>query len=211
MTALTDTGNGMSEETAAHAFEPFYTTKPEGRGTGLGLSQVYGFVKQSGGHIKLYSEAGCGTTVKIYLPRSAATGDEQPAFSQPKAVAASQGESVLVVEDDPGVRTYSAEALATLGYDVLQASDGHAALRLLENNRNIALLFTDVGLPGLNGRLLAEEAQRRVPGLKVLYTTAYARNAIVHHGILDAGVDLLPKPFTIEALGRKLQQIVGDS
>jgi PAS domain S-box-containing protein len=209
--ALSDTGQGMSEEIMAHAFEPFYTTKPEGRGTGLGLSQVYGFVKQSGGHIKLYSEPGCGTTVKIYLPRSAATGDVETSVNRSKPVATSQGESVLVVEDDPGVRMYSAEALTTLGYDVLQAPDGHAALRLLENNPQIALLFTDVGLPGLNGRQLAEEAKHRLPDLRVLYTTAYARNAIVHHGILDAGVDLLPKPFTVEALGRKLQQMLRSS
>jgi len=208
MIALSDSGEGMFEETMAHAFEPFYTTKPEGKGTGLGLSQVYGFVKQSGGHIKLYSEVGCGTTVKIYLPRSTRTGEAELPVDRSRAVATSQGESVLLVEDDPGVRTYSAEALTTLGYDVLQASDGRAALRLLEENPEIALLFTDVGLPGFNGRRLAEEAKRRVPDLKVLYTTGYARNAIVHHGILDAGVDLLPKPFTVEALGRKLQQML---
>ncbi len=208
MIALSDSGEGMSEETMAHAFEPFYTTKPEGKGTGLGLSQVYGFAKQSGGHIKLYSELGCGTTVKIYLPRSTAAGQAQPSVSRSKAVATSQGESVLLVEDDPGVRMYSAEALTALGYDVLQASDAETALRLLEENPEIALLFTDVGLPGLNGRRLAEQAKRHVPDLKVLYTTGYARNAIVHQGILDAGVDLLPKPFTVEALGRKLQQML---
>jgi CheY-like chemotaxis protein len=208
MIALSDTGQGMSEEIMEHAFEPFYTTKPEGKGTGLGLSQVYGFVKQSGGHIKLYSETGFGTTVKIYLPRSATSGDAQPSVGRPKVVAAGGGTSVLLVEDDPGVRMYTVEALTTLGYEVLEASDSLTALRLLDENPQFALLFTDVGLPGLDGRWLAVEAKRRVPDLKILYTTGYARNAIVHHGILDAGVDLLPKPFTVEALGRKLQQIL---
>jgi PAS domain S-box-containing protein len=208
MIALSDTGQGMSDEVMEHAFEPFYTTKSVGKGTGLGLSQVYGFVKQSGGHIKLYSEAGFGTAIKIYLPRSTALGDAPPSVPRSRAVATSQSASVLLVEDDPGVRMYAAEALTTLGYEVLQASDSLTALCLLDENPKIALLFTDVGLPDLNGRRLAEEAQRRVPDLKILYTTGYARNAIVHHGILDAGVDLLPKPFTVEALGRKLQQIL---
>ncbi|MBV8590032.1 MAG: CHASE3 domain-containing protein, partial [Acetobacteraceae bacterium] len=175
MVALSDTGQGMSEQVMEHAFEPFYTTKPEGKGTGLGLSQVYGFVKQSGGHIKLYSEPGFGTTVKIYLPRSATPGDAQPSVGRPKVVAATGGTSVLLVEDDPGVRMYTVEALTTLGYEVLEASDSLTALRLLDENPQIALLFTDVGLPGLDGRRLAEEAKRRVPDLKILYTTGYAR------------------------------------
>ena len=208
MIALSDTGQGMSGEVMEHAFEPFYTTKPVGKGTGLGLSQVYGFVKQSGGHIKLYSEAGFGTTVKIYLPRSTASATTHPSVNRPKAGAASQSATVLLVEDDPGVRMYAAEALTTLGYEILQASDSLTALRLLDENPGTALLFTDVGLPGLDGRRLAEEAKRRSTDLKILYTTGYARNAIVHHGILDVGVDLLPKPFTVEALGRKLQQIL---
>jgi PAS domain S-box-containing protein len=208
MLAVTDTGEGMSSDTMAHAFEPFFTTKPEGRGTGLGLSQVHGFVKQSGGHIELYSEPGQGTTIKIYLPRSFAAADSEPAIEPPRVAATAQGETVLVVEDNPEVRQYSADALASLGYPVLQAADADRALRVLEDHPEVALLFTDVGLPGLNGRRLAEEATRRSPNLKVLFTTGYAQNAIFHHGILDVGIELLPKPFTVEGLGRKLQQIL---
>jgi PAS domain S-box-containing protein len=208
MIAVTDTGSGMSAETIAQAFEPFFTTKPEGEGTGLGLSQVYGFVKQSGGHVKLYSELAQGTTVKIYLPRTAeASAPERPTFRQPLD-ARIESDTILLVEDDQTVRDFIAEALTYLGYRVLEAADGQAALSLLDAHPETALLFTDVGLPGLNGRQLAIEAQRRLPHLKVLFTTGYARNAIVHHGILDAGVELLAKPFTTESLSRKLQQIL---
>jgi CheY-like chemotaxis protein len=206
--AVTDSGEGMSEEVRSRAFEPFFTTKPEGKGTGLGLPQVHGFVKQSGGHIKLYSEVGQGTTVKIYLPRYMST--EEPPRSQDSArpEPATEGVRVLLVEDDEDVRTFGAEALKSLGYSVFEASDGRLALRILDEHPEIAVLFTDVGLPGLDGRGLAEEAKRRVPNLKVLYTTGYARNAIVHNGILDTGVDLLAKPFTTEALRRKLEQML---
>jgi PAS domain S-box-containing protein len=208
MIAVTDTGSGMSAETIAQAFEPFFTTKPEGEGTGLGLSQVYGFVKQSGGHVKLYSELAQGTTVKIYLPRATeASEPERPAFRQPLD-ARIESDTILLVEDDPTVRDFIAEALTYLGYRVLEAADGLAALGLLDAHPETALLFTDVGLPGLNGRQLAIEALRHLPHLKVLFTTGYARNAIVHHGILDAGVELLAKPFTTESLDRKLQQIL---
>jgi PAS domain S-box-containing protein len=207
--AITDSGEGMPAEALARAFEPFFTTKPEGKGTGLGLAQVHGFVKQSGGHIKLYSEVGHGTTLKIYLPRYLqGAEDSQPSPDRPKLEACAERVSVLLVEDDEDVRLYGAEALRTLGYVVLEAADGPAALRLLDAHPEIALLFTDVGLPGLNGRKLAEEAKRRAPSLKILYTTGYARNAIVHNGVLDAGVDLLGKPFTTEALGRKLEQML---
>jgi PAS domain S-box-containing protein len=206
--AITDSGEGMPAEALAHAFEPFFTTKPEGKGTGLGLAQVHGFVKQSGGHIKLYSEVGHGTTLKIYLPRQLQADDPQPATDRPKLEASAEHVGVLLVEDDEDVRLYGAEALRTLGYVVFEAADGQAALRLLDAHPEVALLFTDVGLPGLNGRKLAEEAKRRAPGLKILYTTGYARNAIVHNGVLDAGVDLLGKPFTTEALGRKLEQML---
>ncbi len=207
--AVTDSGEGMPEEAIAHAFEPFFTTKPAGRGTGLGLAQVHGFVKQSGGHIKLYSEVGHGTTIKIYLPRFMSVDDHQPP-TEPRKLEICDGRApVLLVEDDDDVRSFGIEALKILGYDVFQAAEGQSALRILDAHPEIALLFTDVGLPGLNGRKLAEEARRRAPGLKILYTTGYARNAIVHNGILDAGVDLLGKPFTTEALGRKLEQIMG--
>jgi PAS domain S-box-containing protein len=207
--AISDSGEGMSEETLAHVFEPFFTTKPEGRGTGLGLAQVHGFVKQSGGHIKLYSELGHGTTVKIYLPRYL-QADEPQAASDHAATNSRDGwGSVLLVEDDDDVRLYAAEALQTLGYNVFQAAEAQSALRILDEHPGLALLFTDVGLPGLNGRKLAEEARRRSPGLKILYTTGYASNAVVHNGILDAGVELLSKPFTTEALARKLDQLLG--
>jgi PAS domain S-box-containing protein len=206
--AITDSGEGMADEAMAHAFEPFFTTKPEGKGTGLGLAQVHGFVKQSGGHIKLYSELGHGTTIKIYLPRHQSVENPPAAPDPPRPEACAGKVSVLLVEDDEDVRLYGAEALRTLGYRVLEAADGRVALSVLEAHPEIALLFTDVGLPGLNGRRLAEEAKRRAPSLKILYTTGYARNAIVHNGVLDAGVDFLGKPFTTEALGRKLEQIL---
>jgi PAS domain S-box-containing protein len=208
MLGVTDTGTGMPADVLEHAFEPFFTTKPEGRGTGLGLSQVFGFVKQSGGHIKLYSEPGQGTTVKIYLPRH--DGEEEPG---PPPLAGNvahlaHGETVLFVEDDDGVRDYGIYALKLLGYRVLNAATGAAALKLLDAHPEVSLLFTDVGLPDLNGRKLAEEAQRRRPGLKVLYTTGYARNAIVHNGLVDPGVEVLAKPFTVERLGRKLREVI---
>jgi PAS domain S-box-containing protein len=206
MVALSDTGEGMSEETIARAFEPFFTTKPEGRGTGLGLSQVHGFVKQSGGHVKLYSEPGQGTTIKVYLPRTLAPSVPEPSLAAPTAAASGQRRMVLLVEDNADVRRYVADALASLGYSILQASDGPAALRLLEEHREVAVLLTDVGLPGLNGRQLADEARRRDPDLKVIFITGYARNAIVHHGILDRGVDVLVKPFTVDELGWRLQR-----
>ena len=208
MIAVSDNGEGMSHEAMARAFEPFFTTKPEGKGTGLGLAQVHGFVKQSGGHVKLYSEPGRGTTVKIYLPRYAGAGEPEAAPEAVAPGAAAGRESVLLVEDSDDVRLYGAEALAALGYRVFAAPDAGAALRILDEHAEIALMLTDVGLPGIDGRQLAEEARRRAPALKICYTTGYARNAIVHNGVLDPGVDLLAKPFTTEALGRKLRQML---
>ena len=206
--AVTDTGTGMSPEVMSHALELFFTTKESGKGTGLGLSQVYGFVKQSGGHIKLYSEPGLGTTVKVYLPRSTPEAMTEPVPDRSASILPGNGETVLLVEDDAQVREFSASALRHLGYCVLEASEASAALNILAEHSEIALLLTDVGLPDLNGRQLAEEARRRVPRLKVVYMTGYARNAIVHHGVLDAGVDLLAKPFTTEGLGWKLQEVL---
>jgi signal transduction histidine kinase/ActR/RegA family two-component response regulator len=212
MIAVTDTGTGMSKEVIAKAFDPFFTTKDVGRGTGLGLSQVYGFVKQSGGHVTIYSEVGQGTTVKIYLPRLLAVEAEpEPAAGSQAIPRADKQELVLVVEDDEDVRANSADMLRALGYAVLEAADGHEALRLLETEPNTRLLFTDVGLPGgLNGRQLADEARRRHPDLPVLFTTGYARNAIVHHGRLDPGIELIGKPFTQAVLAAKLRQVLGD-
>jgi CheY-like chemotaxis protein len=207
---VSDTGTGMTPEVAGRAFEPFYTTKAEGQGTGLGLSQVFGFVKQSGGHVKIYSEPGQGTTVKIYLPRHlGAPQVDTPDGAAPLDVPRSQGETVLVVEDHEEVRNYAADALTHLGYRVVAAADASTAIALLAEDPAIVLLFTDVGLPGgMNGRQLADEAKRRRPGLRVLFTTAYARNAISHHGVLDHGVHLLPKPYTVETLGRKLRDVM---
>jgi CheY-like chemotaxis protein len=167
---------------------------------------VHGFVKQSGGHIKLYSEPGQGTTIKVYLPRTLAPSEPEASIAAPTATETGQRGMVLLVEDNADVRRYIADALASLGYGILQASDGPAALRLLDEHREVAVLLTDVGLPGQNGRQLAEEATCRRPGLKVLFITGYARNAIVHHGILDRGVDVLVKPFTVDDLKRKLQR-----
>jgi PAS domain S-box-containing protein len=209
MIAVSDTGSGMSKEVAARAFDPFFTTKSDGQGTGLGLSQVFGFVKQSGGHVKIYSEPGEGTTVKLYLPRFSA--NLAVAATEPLAVNESaKGESILVVEDHEDVRTFAVEMLTSLGYRVSGTADGPTALRALGQIGHIDLLFTDVGLPnGMNGRQLAEEARRLQPDLRVLFTTAYARNAIVHHGRLDAGVDLLLKPYTQLDLARKVRQVLG--
>ena len=209
MIAVSDTGVGMSTATMARAFEPFFTTKPVGRGTGLGLSQIYGFVKQSGGHIKICSEPGQGTTVKIYLRRSQSGSTSVPAVAERRAAPAAGGLTLLVVEDDPDVRTFSASALDLLGYQVLEAADGAQALRILAEHPEVALLFTDVGLPGLNGRQLAEKAQQLIPQLRVLFTTGYARNAVLHGGILDPRVNVLRKPFTVERLGRMLEEVLG--
>jgi len=198
----------MSKEVAARAFEPFFTTKEIGQGTGLGLSQVYGFVKQSGGHVKIYTEAGEGTTIKIYLPRFMGD-DENDAPKDSMQSAATGSELILVVEDEPDVRDYSCESLRELGYTVLEAAEGEVALRIIEERPDIALLFTDVGLPGkFNGRQLADEAKRRRPKLRVLFTTGYARNAIVHDGRLDPGVQLITKPFTSDALASKLRDLL---
>jgi len=206
--AVTDTGSGMPPDVIEHAFEPFFTTKPEGRGTGLGLSQVYGFVKQSGGHVKLYSESGQGTTVKIYLPREEAEPEAERPVPRGDVASLARGETVLLVEDDEGVREYAVHALTMLGYRVLEAADGITALKLLESDPRVTVLLTDVGLPGLNGRQLADQAHSRRPALKVLFTTGYARNAIVHNGLVDAGVEVLIKPFTVDRLARKLREVI---
>jgi PAS domain S-box-containing protein len=207
--AVTDNGTGMPADVKAKAFDPFFTTKDIGQGTGLGLSQVYGFVKQSRGHVKIYSEVGEGTTVKIYLPRFHSASDEAEDEAVRPVARGKRSETILVVEDDKDVRNYSADTLRELGYHVIEAPNASAALQRLEEHSDTAVLFTDVGLPGkMNGRQLAEEARRRYPNLKVLFTTGYARNAIVHEGRLDPGVDLLTKPFSQASLGEKLRDII---
>ena len=209
--SVSDTGSGMSKSTLARAFEPFYTTKELGRGTGLGLSMVYGFVKQSGGHVTIYSEEGEGTTVKLYFPRhlsSAETLGEEG--NEPEYPAASEDEVVLVVEDNPEVRAFSVMSLSELGYRVLQAADAEAALSILRSDQRLDLLFTDVVLPGRTGKVLADQSAIARPGLKVLFTTGYSRNAIVHHGRLDAGVRLLQKPFTFDQLASRVREVLDE-
>ena len=211
MLAITDSGAGMSREVRERAFEPFFTTKPAGMGTGLGLSMVYGFIKQSSGHVKIYSEPGEGTSIKLYFPRIAENRalpdwtDERTSARPASSVRGS--ETILLVEDDDEVRKFATDVLREQGYTVHAASDGASALQLLDAESKISLLFTDVVLPGgMNGRELADEARRLKPELKVLYATGYTRNAIIHQGRLDAEVDLLTKPFTAEALSRKVRQ-----
>lgn len=205
---VTDTGVGMTPNVIAKAIDPFFTTKPDGHGTGLGLSQVYGFVKQSGGHLKIYSESGHGTTVKIYLPRNF-SNEAQIASPRVQASATALGsETILIVEDDEHVRRYSRTALKELGYDVLDADGAASALAILETRPDVALLFTDIVMPGTNGKDLAVMARKRWPHLKVLYTTGYSRNAIIHNGVLDPGVALINKPFTLDQIAVKIRQIL---
>ena len=206
--AVSDTGVGMTEHTIERAFEPFYTTKAEGEGTGLGLSMAYGFAKQSGGHIRIYSELGSGTTVKLYLPRT-----EQPevvAVPLPVGPTLGGNETILVVEDDLAVQTTVIELLSGLGYQVLRANDAQSALSILQSGIAIDLLFTDVVMPGkLSSTELARQAKLLLPDIAVLFTSGYTRNAIVHGGKLDAGVELLSKPYRQEDLARKIRQLLG--
>jgi CheY-like chemotaxis protein len=208
--AVTDTGSGMPPEVVAKAFDPFFTTKDIGQGTGLGLAQVYGFIRQSGGHAKIYSELGEGTTVKLYLPRLAASVDREPASAGAEALSPTRGkETILVVEDEQDVRALVADMLRELGYDVLEAGDGQAALGLLYRRPDIRLLFTDVGLPGgIDGRQLAERARVNRPDLTILYTSGYARNAMVHQDRLDPGIEVINKPFTYAALAARIREVL---
>ena len=211
MIAVTDTGVGMSQEVAAKAFEPFFTTKGPGVGTGLGLSQVYGFVKQSGGHVKIYSEVGEGTTVKLYLPRLLGEDTAAQDAARVKAVSARpRSETILVVEDNELLSQSISEMLREQGYRVLVAREGATALEQLASEPGeIHLLLTDVVLPaGMNGRKLADEALRRRPALKVLFMTGYARNSIFHQGRLDPGVNLIVKPFTYAALDERIRRLL---
>jgi CheY-like chemotaxis protein len=194
----------------ARAFEPFFTTKDIGHGTGLGLSQVYGFVKQSGGHIKIYSEPGQGTSVKLYFPRAAGKGTDAGLGKRNETVAPGvPGETILLVEDDPGVRSYLEESLGFLKYHVLVAQDGAEALQILEHSgQRIDLMLTDVVLPGLNGRQVADRALQVRPDLKIIFMTGYSRNAIVHHGRLDRGVELLQKPISQAELSSRLRDVL---
>lgn len=207
MIAVSDTGEGMSADVMARAFEPFFTTKPVNKGTGLGLSQVFGFVKQSGGHVKIYSERDQGTTVRIYLPRF--FGPEEPAIPAERGDSTAKvTETILVVEDDAQVRAATTDAMRELGYEVIHVGSGQEALEKLAAAPGVALLFTDIVMPVMNGRKLAEEAVARQPGLKVIFTTGFTRNAVVHNGVLDHDVNFLAKPFTIEQLAAKLREVL---
>jgi signal transduction histidine kinase/ActR/RegA family two-component response regulator len=211
LVAATDSGTGMAPEVVAKAFDPFFTTKGPGKGTGLGLSQVFGFVKQSGGHIKIYSEIGHGTTIKIYLPRYVGEGENGFPSRQRIAQAPLRGSPetvILVVEDEARMRGVAVEMLAELGYGVLAAENATHALSLIDKRPNIALIFTDIVMPDMNGRALADEARRRRPGLPVIFTTGFTRNSVIHQGVLDAGVNFLAKPFSIEQLGKMIATVL---
>jgi signal transduction histidine kinase len=208
--AVSDTGTGMSKDVLERVFEPFFTTKEAGQGTGLGLSQVYGFVKQSGGHIQIDSEPGAGTTVRIYLPRlsghaGVARAPERPAF------AAEPAPTILLVEDDHDVRAYVVEILRDMHFQVLEAHDADSALGLIDRNDvRLDLLLTDVVLPGMNGRQLAEEVKARQPEIKVLFMSGYSRDAIVQHGHVEAGIDVMQKPLTQEILEQRIRAVLED-
>ena len=207
MLAVSDTGSGMTPEVAQRAFEPFFSTKMVGAGTGLGLSMIYGFVKQSGGHIKIYSEVGVGTTIRMYLPRSM----QREEVLHPLVAEAAVGgeETILVAEDDEGVRATVVDILRELGYRVLEARDADSALNVVESGVGIDLLFTDVVMPGtIKSTELARRAQNRLPNLRVLFTSGYTQNAIVHGGRLDPGVELLVKPYKRDDLARKIRQVL---
>jgi signal transduction histidine kinase/CheY-like chemotaxis protein len=206
--AISDSGLGMSPEVAARAFDPFFTTKAAGKGTGLGLSQVYGFVKQSHGHIKVYSEPGAGTSVKIYLPRLVGDAQEIRREVAEPVRTGQRSEIILVVEDDPLMRRLAADALHELGYTVFEADSAAGALTTLDRIAEVKLLFTDVVMPDMNGKKLADEATRRRPGLKVIFTTGYTANAVVHGGTLDQGVNFLSKPFKLDQLAAKVRSVL---
>jgi CheY-like chemotaxis protein len=208
LVAVSDTGHGMSPEVLARAIDPFFTTKGLNKGTGLGLSMVYGFIKQSGGHMKIYSEPGHGTVVKLYLPVADGDLEFEPART-PSGSGLRGTETILLVEDDAWVRAHAASVLCELGYTVLEAGNGPDALTLARQHPEIDLLFTDVIMPGgMNGPALAAEIGGLLPGVPVLFTSGYTENAIVHHGRVDPGVNLLHKPYRPHKLGEKVRQIL---
>lgn len=209
---VSDTGIGMPPEVVARAFDPFYTTKPIGQGTGLGLSMVYGFAGQSGGAVRIYSEVDKGTMICIYLPRHAADaeGESEALAMEAEAPRSDGGETVLVVDDEPLVRMIAVEQLEELGYTVLEAADGVAALKTLNSKQPINLLITDVGLPGgMNGRQLADAARVSRPKLEVLFITGYAENAVLNHGHLDPGMHVMTKPFQMDTFARRVKELIG--
>ena len=208
--SVTDTGTGMSQTTMARAFDPFFTTKPLGQGTGLGLSMVYGFVQQSGGHIHLRSEVGQGTTITIYFPRHFGAVDGEAKVDAAPGLSPKGSAVVLVVEDELPIRMVIADVLSDLGYTVLEAGDSRSGLKILETGTRIDLLITDVGLPeGINGRQLADSARQQRPDLKVLFITGYAEGAAVGNGLVEQGMQVMTKPFALDALAARIQGIIG--
>ena len=208
MLSVTDNGSGMPQSVISRAFDPFFTTKPIGQGTGLGLSMIYGFSKQSRGHVSIDSEIDQGTTVKLYLPRfrgEELSRSEDIAHQAPEAL---HGETVLIVEDDPAVRLLVSAVLSELGYAFVEASDADGAVPILNSTQRIDLLISDVGLPGMNGRQLAEVGRQYRPGLKVLFITGYAEHAAVRGGFLDSGMQMITKPFTFDLLTAKVREMI---
>jgi signal transduction histidine kinase len=206
--SVTDSGVGMSAEVAARAFDPFFTTKPIGQGTGLGLSMIYGFARQSNGHVTIESRVGLGTSVRLYLPRHHGDIDTEHASAARAAEHAATGETVLVVEDEPVVRGVIVEMLGEQGYRTLQAVDGPSGLSILRSHERIDLLVTDVGLPGMNGRQLADQARETRPDLKVLFITGYAESVAISEGFLQPGMEMITKPFDLDNLSRRIRGMV---
>jgi PAS domain S-box-containing protein len=206
---VTDNGSGMEPHVIEHAFDPFFTTKPLGQGTGLGLSMIYGFVRQSGGQVRVYSEVGKGTTICLYFPRYAGTAEQAKPDVPTEKVEAGAGEVVLVVDDEATVRMLVAEVLGDAGYKVVEAADGPAALKILQSGRRLDLLITDVGLPGgMNGRQVADAARVQRKDLKILFITGFAENAVVGNGYLDAGMEILAKPFAMSTLANRVREMI---
>jgi len=208
--SVADTGEGMSNEVLARAMEPFFSTKEVGQGTGLGLSMVYGFARQSGGHIVLHSVEGEGTKVELFLPRSEAAAKPRASETAAEELPHGNGERILLCEDDQGVRLFSSETLRDLGYEVIEARDAADAMAMMEEHKPVDLLFTDIVLPGgQTGADLAREARKLQPGLKVLFTTGYARSALDKEATGEKGIELLLKPFGVDELAARIRQILG--
>jgi CheY-like chemotaxis protein len=207
---VTDTGTGMTPDVIEHAFDPFFTTKPLGEGTGLGLSMIYGFARQSGGQIRIHSEVGKGTTMSLYLPRHASEAvaeDDIPV--RRSTVPSRDGEVVLVIDDEPTIRMLIAEVLEEQGYSTIEASDGPSGMRVLQSPARIDLLITDVGLPnGMNGRQVADAARELRPDMKVLFITGYAENAVIGSGNLGKGMQVVSKPFDMDVLATKIREMI---
>nr|WP_238353711.1 response regulator [Pseudomonas proteolytica] len=206
--SVSDTGCGMPDTVVSRAFDPFFTTKPIGQGTGLGLSMIYGFARQSHGHVTIHSVVGQGTTVSLFLPRFAGEIIAEEPFNPPQLPFANAGETVLIVEDDPAVRVLVSAVLSELGYAFVEAGDANSALPIIESEQRIDLLISDVGLPGMNGRQLAEIGRQLRPGLKVLFITGYAEHAAVRGGFLDPGMQMITKPFTFELLTQTVREMI---